>query len=150
MLKSYHEVLRKNEGLSEKISLIKKEIERSESGLLSGSTPSLATVEIQNILKKMAEKSGVEVKTMKILDPKDNGYYKILPVQCNITSGIRELKDILYRIETFSTYLTIKKIKVRVRKKGRRSQQKWEMNSTLTITGYMKNPNKAKSGSLVE
>ena len=140
MLGSYRDALGEEKDLESRISLIKKESARLESGLLRGKTPTLATVDIQGILKKMVEESGVEVKTMKILEPEDNGYYKALSVQFTFTSGIKELRDILYRIEKSISYLTIRKIGIRSRRKGRRSLENREINSTLTITGYMKKP----------
>ncbi|MBL0699811.1 MAG: hypothetical protein JJV92_02880 [Desulfosarcina sp.] len=141
MLSGYKKVIYGKIDLTYKLSLIKKELTRAGAGLLSGNTPALASVEIQNRLNGIVEKSGVELKSMKILEPVDTDYYTTLPVQYNIVSETGALRDMLYRIESSPTYLTIKELRIRVRKKRRRFQDKqnnYEINSTLTITGYMK------------
>ena len=140
MLKKYQDELREKEGLAERTSQLKNVITRSESGLLSGTIPTLATVDIQNKLKKIVEESNVEVTTMKILEPEDSEYYQIIPVQFNFTSGIRELRDIVYRIENSSTYLTIKEFRIRSKKGRSTNYQNWEISTTLTVAGYMKKP----------
>ncbi|WDN90299.1 hypothetical protein BuS5_03270 [Desulfosarcina sp. BuS5] len=141
MLSGYKKVIYGKTDLTYKLSFIKKELTRACAGLLSGNTPALASVEIQNRLKKIVTESGVELKSMKILDPVVTDYYTMLPVQYNIVSDTRSLRDMLYRIESSPTYLIIKELRVRVRKKRTRfrdKQNNYEINSTLTITGYMK------------
>ncbi len=141
MLSGYKKVIYGKTDLTYKLSFIKKELTRAGAGLLNGNTPALASVEIQNRLNKIVTKSGVELKSMKILDPVVTDYYTMLPVQYNIVSDTRSLRDMLYRIENSPTYLIIKELRVRVRKKRTRfrdKQNNYEINSTLTITGYMK------------
>ena len=141
MLAGYKTAIGQKESLIASLTEVKKNIKRSGAGLLSSKTPALATVEIQNKLNKIVAESGVELKTMKILDPVKTDYYTILPVQYSIVSDTRALRKILYKIETSATYLTIKEIRIRVRKKRKRfrvKQDSYEINSTLTIAGYMK------------
>lgn len=141
MLSGYKKVIYGKTDLTYKLSFIKKELTRADAGLLNGNTPALASVEIQNRLNKIVTESGVELKSMKILDPVVTDYYTMLPVQYNIVSDTRSLRDMLYRIENSPTYLIIKELRIRVRKKRTRfrdKQNNYEINSTLTITGYMK------------
>jgi Tfp pilus assembly protein PilO len=140
MLSGYKKVIHGKNNLQYKLASIKKELLRAESGLLKENTPAMASVEIQNRLNKIVEESGVELKSMKILDPVVTDYYTMLPVQYNIVSDTRALRDMLYKIETSPVYLTIDELRVRVRKKMRRRfqarQYDYEINSILTITGY--------------
>ena len=141
MLSGYKKVIHGKNDIEYKVASIKKELVRAGAGLLNGNTPALASVEIQNRLNKIVEESGVELKSMKILDPVVTDYYTMLPVQYNIVSDTRALRDMLYKIENSPVYLTIKELRVRVRKKRARrrfqaEQNNYEINSTLTITGY--------------
>ena len=141
MLSGYKKVIHGKNDIEYKVTSIKKELIRAGAGLLNGNTPALASVEIQNRLNKIVEESGVELKSMKILDPVVTDYYTMLPVQYNIVSDTRALRDMLYKIENSPVYLTIKELRVRVRKKRARrrfqaEQNNYEINSTLTITGY--------------
>ena len=64
----------------------------------------------------------------------DEENYLSVPVQFTISSTIRQLKEMLYRIETSPKYLTIKKIRISVRHtRGLRQIQ-----SNLTVAGVMK------------
>ncbi len=140
MLSGYKKVIHGKNDLQYKLASIKKELLKAESGLLRGNTPAMASVEIQNRLNKIVEESGVELKSMKILDPVVTDYYTMLPVQYNIVSDTRALRDMLYKIENSPVYLIIDELRVRVRKKMRRRfqarQYDYEINSTLNITGY--------------
>jgi hypothetical protein len=141
MLSGYKKVIYGKTDLTYKLSFIKKELTMAGAGLLNGNTPALASVEIQNRLNKIVTESGVELKSMKILDPVVTDYYTMLPVQYNIVSDTSALRDMLYRIESSPTYLITKELRIRVRKKRTRfrdKQNNYEINSTLTITGYMK------------
>ena len=141
MLVRYKTAIGQKASLIADIAEVKKNIKRAGAGLLSSNSPALATVEIQNKLNKIVAESGVELKTMKILDPVKTEYYTILPVQYSIVSDTKALRKILYKIETSATYLIIKEIRIRVRKKRKRfrvKQDLYEINSTLTIAGYMK------------
>ena len=135
-LAKYRQMVQKGKDLQAKhISLIRT-LEQLESGLLTGETPALAAVDVQNILNEVASRSEVEIKTVRVLKPEkmDEENYLSVPVQFTIRSTIRQLKEMLYRIETSPKYLTIKKIKINVRHtRGLRQLQ-----SDLTVSGVMK------------
>ena len=64
---------------------------------------------------------------------KRDGYLSV-PVQFTVTSGIRQLKEILYGIEISKEYLTIEKVKVIARMR----KDMTNMESTITVAGFMK------------
>ena len=66
----------------------------------------------------------------------DQSKYMVIPVQFSITSTIRQLKEVLYRIESSPRYLIVKTIKVSAAHSGQAEQIK----STLTVAGFMKKP----------
>ncbi len=135
-LGKYRQMIEEGDNLEERVISLNQTIKRMESGLLTGKTPSLAAVDIQNILNEIASKSDVEIKTVRVLKPEkmDEENYLSVPVQFTISSTIRQLKEMLYRIETSPKYLTINKIKISVRHtRGLRQIQ-----SNLTVAGVMK------------
>jgi hypothetical protein len=137
-LAKYQEAVLEKKVLEQKLASRNRTLSRLESGLLSGDTPALAAVDIQNLLKGFAARSGIDIKTTSIIPPseEDGSGYLIVPVQFELVSNIKQLKEILYRIETSPKHLTIKMIKASVPD----IQQPKEIQSILIVGGYMRKP----------
>ena len=111
-------------------------INRVESGLFTGKTPSLAAVELQNILNEIAHANNVKINTMQVLketEPGEQVYIKI-PVRFSFNSNVLQLKEILYEIEASSKLLIITEMNVDLL----RSKQGGQIRSTITVQGIMK------------
>jgi hypothetical protein len=108
-----------------------------ESRLLTGKTPSLAAVEVQKIVEEIAGKSAVQIGLVNVLKPEelDKHYYLCISVEFHIFPTMRQLKEILYRIETTQKYLDVKKMVVQ--EHGNRTRQR---RCSITVTGLMKRP----------
>jgi len=140
-LAKYRQIVQEGGDLQAKINSLNRTLKHVESGLLTGETPALAAVNIQTTLNEVASGSEVEIKRVQILKPQkmDEEKYLTVPVQFTISSTIRQLKEILYRIESSSKYLTIKKIRISVhRRRSRKDLGK--IQSDLTVAGVMKLP----------
>jgi len=117
---------------------LNKSLERVEAGLLTGKTTALAAVDIQNILKEIALGSGVEIKSLQVLksEKKDSDQYIGVPVQFTVNTTIRQLKDILYKIEASPKFfLTVERIGISVAGAGSPGQ----IQVDVTVSGIMKN-----------
>ena len=130
------QMVQEGNDLQAKLIFLNRTLERVESGLLTGATPALAAVDVQNTLNEIASRSEVEIKTVRVLKPEkmDEENYLCVPVQFTISSTIRQLKEMLYRIETSPKYLTVKKIKINVRHR----RDPGQIQSDLTVAGVMK------------
>ena len=139
LLIKYRKTVAASRGLDKRLDSLNKSLKQLESGLLSGKTASLAAVEIQKTLREIAEKSSVHVKTVKVLKPEDLGQEEYLRILVNfyIMPTIKQLKQVLYRIETYPKYLTVKKMRVRFYGNPER-----RFRCNITVAGFMK---KAKS-----
>lgn len=135
-LAKYRQMVHEGKNLEARLISLNRTLTRAESGLLTGKTPPLAAVDIQNILNKIASRSDVEMKTVRVLKPEklDEKNYLSVPVQFSISSTIRQLKEILYRIETSPKYLTVKKVRINVARRGSSRQ----IRSDITVAGVMK------------
>jgi len=140
-LAKYRQMVHEGNDLQAKINSLNRTLKQVESGLLTGKTPALAAVNIQNTLTEVASRSEVEIKKVRVLKPEkmDEEKYLTVPVQFTISSTIRQLKEILYRIESSPKYLTIKKIRISVRH-GRHRRDLGQIQSDLTVAGVMKLP----------
>lgn len=137
-LLKYRQIVWQRNELEEALRSLNRTLARAESGFLSGDTPALCAVDIQNILNEIASRSKLEIKTMLVLKPKKKKEVKYLgiPVKVSISSTISQLKGALYRIESSPKILKVKDIKIRAgRIKDDRAEQ---IESIITVEGFMK------------
>jgi hypothetical protein len=124
-------------GVESRLVSLTRELRKGEGELLSGDTPALAAVDIQNILTGIAGEIGVEVKTMRILRTakETDSPYLGIPVQIQVGCSIDQLKDFLYKIESSRRYLEVTVLRISVRRQGK---SKGSIFSSLTVEGIMK------------
>jgi hypothetical protein len=138
-LKKYRELVRSGKELEAQVRSQEQMIEQLESGLLSGKTSALAAVDVQNILNGIATTSGTEIKKVRVLKAEEmkRGEYVSVPVQFTLSTGIRQLKAILYGIEASNKYLRVEKISIKV---PRLAKQKAEaaVQADMTVAGIMR------------
>lgn len=136
----YRQTVKGRSELEAKLIFLNKSLERAEAGLLTGKTAALAAVDVQNTLNEIVIGSGVEMKSVQVLksqSPKqDAELYISIPVQFTVSATIRQLKDILYKIEASSKFfLTVERIGISVSGAGSPGQ----MRCDITVSGIMKN-----------
>ncbi|GBC60194.1 hypothetical protein DENIS_1145 [Desulfonema ishimotonii] len=139
----YRKVVREKGLLQERFNVLNRTLSRSESGLLTGGTSALAAVDIQNILNDIAGRSQAEIRTMRVMrpvEPEEGGVYIAVPVQVALDVTIRQLEDILYRIENSPRLLKISNIRIRL--PNTRNPEKIQV--TFTVEGFMKDKNTAE------
>lgn len=113
------EVSRAAEGLSER--------------LLPGITPPLAASELQKLVKELAAETGVEIRSERILPPVERGELLEIPVEITVSGGIREVVNLLYRLEGTTKLLTLHDFKARVVSIG----QPKDLLTSLTVSGFI-------------
>jgi Tfp pilus assembly protein PilO len=121
----------------------RRQFMQMERRLLTGETPTLAAVEIQEILKEIGDTNNVKFMTMRVMKPKedeDAGYVR-LPVQFSMNSDINQLKEIIYQIEASQKLLVITALDAK--KAGLKENQL--IRSTITVEGSMKAPQAEKA-----
>ena len=136
----YRQTVKGRGELEARLVSLNKSLEQVEAGLLTGKTVALAAVDIQNILNEIALGSGVEIKSVQVLtsqnQKQDAELYISVPVQFTVSATIRQLKDILYKIEASPKFfLTVERIGISVAGAGGPGQ----MRVDITVSGIMKN-----------
>jgi len=135
-LARYRETVQEKEHLEAELRRLQTELNLFESKLLSGGTPALAAVEIQNIVNEIAARGETEIQSMQILPSrilKDSPYVPV-PVQVTMSGSVRQLKDILYQIENSQKILKISSIRIRPQHR----RQSDGVQSEFTVEGFMK------------
>ena len=134
----YRQTVKGRGELEARLASLNKSLERADAGLLTGKTAALAAVDIQNILNEIAIGSGVEMRSVVVpkSQPKDTEQYVSVPVAFTVSASIRQLKDLLYKIEASPKFfLTVEKIGISVAGAGSPGQIRCD----VTVSGIMKN-----------
>jgi Tfp pilus assembly protein PilO len=100
---------------------------------LQGPTPPLAASELQTMVKDVAVKAGVEVRSERILPLVDRSGLQEVPVEITVAGGLRETVRLLYDLEHTSKTLTVQDVKVRVVAVG----QPRDLLTTFNVSGYL-------------
>jgi len=132
----YERLLQRRDSLEKRLTASETALSSAQQQLLTGKTAALAGADIQNIIGEISTANGVEIKTLRLLkaDGKVHSDYVAIPVEFTVRSSVRQLKDVLYGIETAGKRLTIKEINVR----PVRSRNSEDVQATITVAGYMK------------
>lgn len=135
-LAKYHRILGQQKQLKNRLSALSNSLKRGESKFLSGRTPSLAAVDMQNILNRITSKSGVDIKSIRVLKAvkQEDERYLNIPVKFSIILTLRQLKEILYAIEAPGKYLTVRAMRINVSSRKNREQ----LRVNMTVAGFMK------------
>jgi Tfp pilus assembly protein PilO len=100
---------------------------------LQGPTPPLAASELQTLVKDVALKAGVEVRSERILPLVDRSGLQEVPIEITVAGGLRETVRLLHDLEHTSKILTVQDVKVRVVAVG----QPRDLLTTFNVSGYL-------------
>ena len=107
---------------------------------LPASTPAVAASELQKLTKEIAVKASTEIRSERILPPVERGELVEIPIEIAVSTEVRQLVDILSRLEQAPKLLTVQDLKIRVIN----IMQPKELLATITLSGFIL-PSKPKS-----
>ncbi len=115
---------------------LQKALLKADARFLPGETPMLAAVEIQKALNDITGASNVKIDSMRVLKPVESKETDLvrIPVSFAIQSNVRQLKEIIYGIESADKLLIISELDV----DSNARRQAGDIRSTLTVEGVMK------------
>lgn len=100
---------------------------------LPAGTPAVAASELQKLIKDMATEAKTEVRSERILTPIERGELLEIPIEIAVSGEIRQLVDLLVRIDRAPKLLAFQEVKVRVVN----ITQPKDLLTTLTLSGFI-------------
>ena len=134
------DLLGRKDAIARELDATNAEIARASARFLTEAAPAVAASELQKLTKDMAAQANTEIRSERILPPVERGELLEIPVEIAVSGEIRQLVDLLSRLEAAPKLLTVQDLRVRV---VNVSQPK-ELLATLTISGYIL-PGKSKT-----
>lgn len=116
-------------------------VEQLNARLLTAAAPAVAASELQKLVKDMAAEARTEIRSERILPPEERGELLEIPVEIAVSAEIRQLVDLLARVEGAQKLLTVKDLRVRVVNVS----QPRELLATLTVSGFILPPGKTRA-----
>jgi len=107
--------------------------------LLAGTNRALAAAGLQKQLQDAATKHGVTILSLRVQNPASVGPLERISVEARLRTGIPELRDLLYWIETARPYLFIEDLSINARRAGRRTRTPGGLEVSLTLHGLRDN-----------
>ena len=108
--------------------------------LLTSATPAVAASELQKLVKEMATAASTAIRSERILPPAERGELLEILVEVSVSGEVRQLVDLLARLDQAPKLLTVQDLRVRV---VNVSQPK-DLLATMTLSGFIL-PGKAKT-----
>jgi Tfp pilus assembly protein PilO len=127
------DLLARKQHVVEELERVNASIERLSARFLTEAAPAVAASELQKLTKDMAAQANTEVRSERILPPVERGELLEIPVEIAVSGEIRQLVDLLSRLEDSDKLLTVQDLRVRV---VNISQPK-ELLATLTVSGFI-------------
>jgi Tfp pilus assembly protein PilO len=134
------DLLARRDALVKELETTNVEIDRASARFLTEAAPAVAASELQKLTKDMAAQASTEIRSERILPPVERGEILEIPVEIAVSGEIRQLVDLLARLEAAPKLLTVQDLRVRV---VNVSQPK-ELLATLTVSGFIL-PGKSKT-----
>jgi type II secretory pathway component PulM len=108
-------------------------LEQMSGRFFSAGTSAVVASELQKLVKDLAAQASTEVRSERILTPVDRGDLLEIPIEIAVSAEVRQLIDLLTRLEGVPKLLAVQDVKIRVINV---SQPK-ELLATLTVSGFI-------------
>jgi len=143
VLQQRRDLITRHAAITAELDAAMKRFDKLSEGFLTAGTPAVAASELQKIVKDMAAQARTEVRSERILPPADRGELLEIPVEIAVACEIRQLVDLLARLDSAPKLLPVQELKIRV---VNMTQPK-DLLVTLTVSGFLlpAAPAKAKS-----
>jgi Tfp pilus assembly protein PilO len=122
------------------VQAVDQRIEKLSARFLTAAAPAVAASELQNLAKSMAAAAKMETRSERILPVVERGELVEIPIEIAVSGEIRELVDLLNRIDTAPKLIRVQDLKIRVMN----ITQPKELLATMTLSGFIR-PAKAKA-----
>ncbi len=125
--------LMRKEGLVASVDSAKIRLEELEPGLLKAKKPAIAVAEIQEAIKKIADRRGLAIISQKALKRTDKGPYITVSVELQVKTTTPQLRKVLYDIIKADVIMNVSYLRARaLNEKG-----SGRINVTLVVEGLM-------------
>lgn len=147
MLGRYDEYIKAGKDIEEELNQRAEQVAMIESKLLAGETPQINAANLQEILRRLSEKHGIQIRSFRMSEAKEMSFYVRIPVVIEMSPmrSMASLTSFLYDLEHYEKFLLISDLDL----SAPNMRNPMEVQGNLTVVGFSKNlspKGKAKEG----
>lgn len=115
-LEKYEEYLKSRKPIEDEINLLQGYYDGIQKRLIPGETPQLCLANLQEIIKRLSEKSGIAIRSFRTLELKETPFFKKISihVEINPTNSMLNLGQFIHEIEHYEKELVISEMELMV------------------------------------
>jgi general secretion pathway protein M len=133
VLAKRQELVSRKDAIAANLAATNERLDRLSERFLASVTPAVAASELQKTVKDIAVQAGTEVRSERILPPVERAELLEIPIEVTVSGEVRQLLDLLARLESTPKLLSVQDLKLRVVNVA----QPREILATLTLSGYI-------------
>ncbi len=103
--------------------------------LLAGANRALAAADLQRRLQEAVQQHDVTILSLRVKNPVDDGPLERISVEARLRADVRQLRDLLYAVETGKPYLFVEDLSINVRQARRLRRTPLGLEISLTLYG---------------
>jgi Tfp pilus assembly protein PilO len=133
LLARRQELINRRAAISADLAAMNTRLKALDARFLPAGTPAVAASELQKLVKELAAQASTEVRSERILPPVERGELLEIPIEITVSGEIRQLVDLLARLDGAPKLLAIQDVRVRVVN----ISQPRDLLATLTLSGFI-------------
>src|SRR5437773_1832744 len=114
VLAQKRELIGRRAAITAELNTTTARIDKLAERFLTSATPAVAASELQKLVKDMAAQAKTEVRSERILPPAERGEILEIPVEIAVSCEIRQLVDLLAKLDSAPKLLPVQDLKIRV------------------------------------
>jgi Tfp pilus assembly protein PilO len=127
------ELVGRKDAIAADLAAVNGRLDTMAGRFFTATTPAVTASELQKLVKEMASQARTEVRSERILPPVDRGEILEIPIEITVSGEVRQLVELLSRIEAAPKLLSVQDLKLRV---VNVSQPK-DLLATITLSGFI-------------
>jgi type II secretory pathway component PulM len=135
-----YQTLRQDKGkVAQALQALKNTVGHMEGQFLAGGNAAVASADLQEILKNITTTHGVQMTSIKVLQPRNAGPYQEVPVQVQLSASVTQLLTVLYHLEHHKKLLFIPELEINSpRWMAAKKERDPMLQVNLVVTGLIK------------
>jgi Tfp pilus assembly protein PilO len=133
LLTRRQELISRKAEIASELQAMNARIETLNARFLPASTPAVAASELQKLVKELAAEASTEVRSERIMPPVERGELLEIPIEITVSGEVRQLVDLLSRLDAAPKLLAVENLRVRVVN----ISQPRDLLATLTLSGFI-------------
>jgi type II secretory pathway component PulM len=127
------DLVARRDAINADLAAVNGKIDTLAGRFFTATTPAVAASELQKLVKETAGQVHTEVRSERILPPVDRGEILEIPIEITVSGEIRQLVDLLARLEAAPKLLSVQDLRLRVVNVN----QPKDLLATITLSGFI-------------